>query len=130
MYYPITLYVLALTLLTIAVLFISSRHVFRFAKTLKSNQAPSYIAFAILVSVLAFTTLELVLHLTIQKHPVIVAFFVSLASYLVTAFILLAQLKLKLIARITYTICGAAAFYVSCLPIVLFLGCATGPVCI
>jgi hypothetical protein len=129
-YYPITPYVLALTALIIAALLISSFHVFRLAKTLKSNQAPFYITFAIMVSVLAFTTLELILHLTIQKHPISVAIFVSLASYLVTASIFLTQLKLKLITCIIYTICGVAIFFASCLPIILWLGCATGPVCI
>jgi hypothetical protein len=129
-YYPITPYILALTALIIAALSISSLHAFRFAKTLKSNQTPFYIAFAILVSVLAFTTLELIFHLTIHKHPISVAIFASLAFYLATASFLLAKLKLKLITRIIHTICGGAIFYVSCLPIILLLGCATGPVCI
>ena len=130
MYYEITPYVLAFTALIMAALLISSSHVFRFAKTLKSNQAPFYIAFVIMISVLAFTTMELALHLTIQKHPISVAIVVSLAFYLVTASIFLAKLKLKLITCIIYTICGGAIFYASCFPIILLLGCATGPVCI
>jgi len=129
-YYPITPYVLVFTALIITALSISSLHVFRFAKTLKSNQAPFYIAFAIIASVLAFTTLELILHLTIQKHPISVAIFASLAFYLVMASIFLAQFKLKLTIYITYVICGGAIFVASCLPIILWLGCATGPVCI
>ena len=130
MYYAITPYVLALTALIIAALLISSLHVFRLAKKLKSDQAPFYIAFAIMVSVLAFTTLELTLHLTVQKHPISVAIFASLVFYLVMASIFLTQLKLKLTICITYVICGGAIFFASCLPIILWLGCATGPVCI
>lgn len=130
MYYPNTPYVLAFTALIIAALLISSLHVLKFAKTLKSNQAPFYIAFAIIVSVLAFTTLELILHLTIQKHPISVAIFASLAFYLVVASISLAQLKPNLITCTIYVICGGAIFFASCLPIILWLGCATGPVCI
>ena len=130
MYYAITPYVLALTALIIAALLISSFYVFRFAQKLKSDQAPSYIAFAVMVSVLAFTTLELTLHLTVQKHPVSVAIFASLAFYLVMVSIFLGRLKLKLTICITYAICGGAIFFVSCFPIILWLGCATGPVCI
>jgi len=130
MYYPITLYVLALTALIMAALLISSLHVFKLAKTLKSNQAPFYTAFAIMVSILAFTTLELILHLTIQKHPINVTIFASLAFYLVVASIFLAQLKLNLTTCIIYAMCGGAIFFASCLPIILWLGCATGPVCI
>ena len=87
-----------------------------------------YIAFAIMVSILAFTTLELILHLTIQKHPINVAIFASLAFYLVATSIFLAQLKLNLTTCIIYTICGGAIFFAS--PIILWLGCVTGPVCI
>ena len=130
MYYAITPYVLAFTALIIAALLISSFHVFRLAKKLKSDQAPLYIAFTIMVSVLAFTTLEVILHLTIQKHPISGAILASLAFYLVMASIFLVQLKLKLIICITYAICGGAIFFASCLPIILWLGCATGPTCI
>jgi hypothetical protein len=129
-YYPITLYVLTITALIIAALLISSLYVLKFATTLKSNQAPFYIAFAIIASVLAFTTLELILHLIIQKHPISVAIFASLTFYLAVVSIFLAQLKLNLIACTTYTICGGAIFFASCLPIIIWLGCATGPVCI
>jgi hypothetical protein len=129
-YYAITPYVLADAAKIIVVLIISSFFIFKFTKDVKSDQAPLYIFFAIMVSVLAFTALEVILHLTIQKHPISGAFIASLAVYLLTASILLAQLKLNSITCITYITFGAAIFFVSCLPIILWFGCATGPTCI
>lgn len=130
MYYAITPYVLALTALATVALLISSFHLLRFAKKLKADQAPLYIAFAVMLSVSAFTSLEVILHLAIQKHPASWAIFASLTIYLITTSILLSKLKLKFNACIAYIAGGTAIFLASCLPTFLWLNCATGPTCI
>ena len=130
MYYAITPYVLVLTALAIVALLTSSLYLLRFAKKLKADQAPLYIVFAIMLSVSAFTSLEVILHLAIQKHPASWAFFVALTIYLITASVLLSKSTLKLNACIAYIAGGTAIFLASCLPTFLWLSCATGPTCI
>jgi uncharacterized membrane protein len=129
-YYAITPYVLILTVSTISVLLISSFYLFSFARKLESGQAPLYIVTAVMVATSAFTGLEVILHLEIQKHPVSGAILASFAFYVIAASILLAQLKLKLLACITYLTCGSVLFFLSCLPTIIWLGCATGPTCV
>ena len=130
MYYAITPYVLALTALATVTLLISSFYLLRFAKKLKADQAPLYIVVAVMLSVSAFTSLEVILHLVIQKHPASWAIFASLTIYLITTSILLSKLTLKFSACIAYIAGGTAIFFASCLPTFLWLNCATGPTCI
>ena len=130
MYYAITPYALALTVLATVALLISSFCLLRFAKKLKADQAPLYVVFAVMLSVSAFTSLEVILHLAIQKHPASWATFASLTIYLIATSILLSKLTLKLNACIAYIAGGTAMFLVSCLPTFLWLNCATGPTCI
>ena len=130
MYYAITPYVLALTALATVALLISSLYLLRFARNLKADQALLYIVFAVMLSVSVFTSLEVILHLAIQKHPASWAIFASLTIYLTTTSLLLSKLTLKLNACIAYIAGGTAIFLVSCLPTFLWLSCATGPTCI
>ena len=130
MYYAITPYVLAPTALTVVALLMSSLYLLKFVKRLKTNQAPLYIVASIMFSVSAFTSLEVILHLAIQKHPASWAFFASLIIYLITTSIFLFKLKLKFSLYIACIAGGALVFLASCLPVFLWLSCATGPVCI
>lgn len=130
MYYAITPYVLAVTALTTAALLISSLYLLRFARSLKTDQAPLYIAFTIMLSVSVFTSIEVILHLAIQKHPASWAILASLTIYLITTSSLLSKLTLKFNTRIAYITGGTAIFLASCLPTFLWLSCATGTTCI
>ena len=130
MYYEITPYVLAHAALAVVALLIFSLYLLKLTKILKTNQALLYIVAAIMLSVSVLISLEVILHLAIQKHPARWAFFASLVSYLITTASFLFKLKIKFSLCSAYISVGALVFLASCLPIYLWLGCATGPVCI
>ena len=132
MYYPLTPYVFIFTAIPFVILLFALISLYRNARNENGFSSLVVMLLCVGVSLLSLTTAEILVNLIPGlrelrlKIPVAITWLVFLATFIFLA----KRERLKVMSFFIWCILGAVSLVITGIPVLIWFGCATGPVCI
>lgn len=132
MYYPLTPYVFIVTAIPFVILLLALISVYRNARNENGFSPLVVMLLCVGVSLLSLVTAEILVNLIPilrglrLEIPVAITWLVFLATYIYLA----KKVRLKITSFFIWCFLGAVSLIITGIPVIIWFGCATGPVCI